>query len=260
MNVHERWTATVSWWIRNTFAFTQLNVIKSKPTSLKRTTKSLYCTPVGYRGFPKATGRGNACHNRLCPFCHARKGVDAFKRLKAAIARAPQGSKLYLVNLVGECKLPRLAYRIQSSKAAAATGFVYPVVGRRPGEILWRYKMVGVTDRLGAVKKKTPKIRFLKYADEKSAAKAVTSWLTYPEEWSCPAPARAKGMDRELFKSFLLLPDLVEDVKGVRNFGACRDDHSSTKSAMGFKLSQAQTDFLLRRKDPPCRKSPPSGS
>jgi hypothetical protein len=260
MNVHERWAAVVSWWIRNTFAFTRTRTIRATPSLLRRTTKAQYCTPVGYRGFPREAGGGNACHNRLCPFCHARRGVAAFRQLKAAVARAPRGSKLYLVRLAGACAPRRLAYRIRSSRSAAAAGFAYPVVGRRRGEIVWRYKFVGVTDQLSRVTKKTPRVRFLKCDGEKSVAKAVTSWLTYPVEWSCPAPARAKGMDRELFKAFLLVLEQVKGAKGARPFGACRDDHSSTRSAMGFKLSQTQIDFLLNRKDKPCRKSPPSGS
>jgi hypothetical protein len=170
------------------------------------------------------------------------------------------GTELYLVRLAGACAPRRLAYRIRSSRSAAAAGFAYPVVGRRRGEIVWRYKFVGVTDQLSRVTKKTPRVRFLKCDGEKSVAKAVTSWLTYPVEWSCPAPARAKGMDRELFKAFLLVLEQVRGAKGARPFGACRDDHSSTRSAMGFKLSQTQIDFLLNRKDKPCRKSPPSGS
>lgn len=253
LNSHERWLAVVSQWIKNIRTIHARLNKEHHPQISKNLTRMRACLPVGYRGQVRKNNIGAACDNRLCLFCHARRGPVFFQRLRHGMRVAPPGSRLKLVYLSGTCTRAQLNKRVLSRKVAGATGFSYPVATADNGKVLWGYKLVAITDRFDKCKG----LPMMKLTGEGGLLVAIRKWLTYPREWSSK-PVR--GADRLLWRALQLDATLTGSPKSVVHYGACLGGHSSTRSAMGFKLTRLQVDLLLNGKGEQCQPNRSSGS
>jgi hypothetical protein len=254
LNEHERWLASVTRWLRTIRSAKAAYEFK-EPELYAKLRSVEYCRPPGYRGDPRNGRVGTRCNNRLCPWCHARKGVGVFHRLKAAFKAAPKTEPIYIGLISDDRKtgVTDLNKEVLRRKIAAGSGVKYPIAVDG-SKLVWGFKVIILADNLKSVKG----IPYMPLTGVGGIAVAIGRWFSYPAIWSSPT---SKIPDPAFCNALRLCARLPNAPRVVLNFGACRADHDSTKSVLGFKLTQLQIDYMLNRKDPQCpQRSPPSGS